>query len=208
MSFSAAAQRADELIKAFLVSDIADRSVESYSGGQRRKMDIALGMVHKPKILFLDEPTVGLDPGSRAQVWQEVKQLKAQGTTIFLTTHYLDEADALCDRVAIIDKGTVVALGMPAHLKQQIAGDIISIGLPTEAPESISQLFEYEPAIREITYTEKIVRFYVDQGDQLLPAVLKKLDSHGIEINAISLSRPSLDDVFLKKTGRSLIEKE
>lgn len=210
MTYVHAGQRAEQLIKALGLDDFADRLVETYSGGQKRKTDIALGMAHNPKILFLDEPTVGLDPAARAQVWEEIKKLRAQGTTVFLTTHYLDEADALCDRIAIIDKGTIVALDTPIKLKQHIGGDIIAVDLPDETVkrETIVELFRYEPAIREITQAQQTVRFYVDQGESLLPAVLKKLDSSGIAISTISLSRPTLDDVFLKKTGRSLVEKE
>jgi ABC-2 type transport system ATP-binding protein len=121
MSKVAAAARAQELINVLGIASFADRLVETYSGGQRRRADIALGMVHKPKLLFLDEPTIGLDPQSRAQIWEEIKKLKAHGTTIFFTTHYLDEADMFCDRIAIVDHGKVVALGTPAALKQEIS---------------------------------------------------------------------------------------
>jgi len=120
MSKSEANARADELIQSLGLIDFADRLVETYSGGQRRRTDIALGMVHKPKILFLDEPTTALDPQSRAHVWQEIKKLKTHGTTIFFTTHYLDEADLYCDRVAIVDHGKIVALDSPEKLKQEI----------------------------------------------------------------------------------------
>ncbi len=122
MSTAEAESRADELIKSLDLASFADRLVETYSGGQRRRVDIALGMVHKPKLLFLDEPTIALDPQSRAHIWQEIKKLKTSGTTIFFTTHYLDEADLYCDRVAIVDRGTIVALGTPQELKK-IAGD-------------------------------------------------------------------------------------
>ena len=121
MSKAEAQARADELITSLELTSFADRLVETYSGGQRRRADIALGMVHRPKLLFLDEPTVGLDPQSRAQIWQEIKKLKTGGTTIFFTTHYLDEADLYCDRVAIVDHGKIVALGTPQALKQEIA---------------------------------------------------------------------------------------
>src|SRR5579859_4408204 len=121
--------RADELIKAFGIESFADRDVETYSGGQRRKADIACGMVHRPKLLFLDEPTVGLDPQSRIQVWEQMKKLRSQGTTIFFTTHYLDEADLLCDRVAIVDQGKIVAIDTPRSLKAQIANDVIIVGM-------------------------------------------------------------------------------
>lgn len=120
MSKKQAKARADELIETLNLTSFADRLVETYSGGQRRRADIALGMVHKPKLLFLDEPTVGLDPQSRTHIWQEVKKLKAAGTTIFFTTHYLDEADLYCDRVAIVDHGRVIALGTPTELKKEI----------------------------------------------------------------------------------------
>ena len=123
MNKSEAEKRAEELITALDLTSFADRLVETYSGGQRRRADIALGMVHKPKLLFLDEPTIGLDPQSRAQIWQEIGRLKTQGMTIFFTTHYLDEADMYCDRVAIVDKGKIVALGTPQELKQEIGGD-------------------------------------------------------------------------------------
>lgn len=124
MTKSEAEARANELINSLELNSFADRLVETYSGGQRRRADIALGMVHKPKLLFLDEPTIGLDPQSRAKIWQEVKKLRANGTTIFFTTHYLDEADQFCDRVAIVDKGKIVALGTPQDLKKEISGNI------------------------------------------------------------------------------------
>lgn len=123
MSKVQAQARADELITALEITPFADRLVETYSGGQRRRADIALGIVHKPKLLFLDEPTIGLDPQSRSQIWQEIERLKKNGTTIFFTTHYLDEADNFCDRIAIVDRGRVVALGSPAALKKEIARD-------------------------------------------------------------------------------------
>lgn len=120
MSKAEAEARVQELINSLGLTAFADRFVETYSGGQRRRVDIALGMIHKPKILFLDEPTIGLDPQSRAQIWQEIKKLKTHGTTVFFTTHYLDEADLFCDRIAIVDHGKVVALGAPTTLKQEI----------------------------------------------------------------------------------------
>lgn len=124
LSKSEAEHRAEELIDSLQLTSFADRLVETYSGGQRRRVDIALGMVHKPKLLFLDEPTVGLDPQSRAHVWQEIKKLNSNGTTIFFTTHYLDEADLFCDRVAIVDHGKIVTIGPPEALKQEVGGDV------------------------------------------------------------------------------------
>jgi ABC-2 type transport system ATP-binding protein len=210
MSSQEASLRASQLITAFELESFADRYVDTYSGGQRRRTDIALGVVHNPQILILDEPTVGLDPRSRAHVWAEIAKLREQGTTVFLTTHYLDEADALCDRIAIIDHGSIVALDTPSVLKKQIGGDIISVGLPHGRfdQNSLNELFQFEPAIREISHNPSVTRFYVDNGESILPLVLKTFDSQGVSVSTIALSRPTLDDVFLKKTGRSLLEKE
>src|SRR6202035_2145796 len=116
-------------IKAFQLDDFADRRISTYSGGQRRRLDVALGVIHSPQVIFLDEPTAGLDPQSRARMWQEVRRLRDAGMTIFLTTHYLDEADALCDRISIIDAGLIVAEGTPSDLKREISGDVIIVDL-------------------------------------------------------------------------------
>jgi ABC-2 type transport system ATP-binding protein len=206
MSKHAAEIRAQELIERFELDEFADRLVDTYSGGQRRKVDIALGMVHRPHLLFLDEPTVGLDPRSRALLWAEIRKLKEAGTTIFLTTHYLDEADHLSDRIAIIDQGHIVAMGTPNQLKTQISGELISIGLQEELADfaAVEAAFKADTGVKEITHAQQTIRLNVEQGDLYLPAVLKKFDSLGITISKISFNRPSLDDVFLKKTGRSL----
>jgi ABC-2 type transport system ATP-binding protein len=131
MSKADAARRTDALIERLKLASFADRKAETYSGGQRRLFDLASGVINAPDLLFLDEPTTGLDPNSRARVWEEVRALHDRGTSIFLTTHYLEEADALCDRVAIIDLGCIAALGSPAELKKLIAGDIITLGFST-----------------------------------------------------------------------------
>jgi ABC-2 type transport system ATP-binding protein len=212
-----ARQRVHELSDALELGAFASRRVKTYSGGQRRRLDIALGMVHRPALLFLDEPTTGLDPQSRARLWDEVRRLRDNGTTIFLTTHYLDEADALCDRLAIIDHGQIVAEGTPAELKRCIAGDVVTIGIDAEENtfQRAEELLRGEPFIREL-HIEAVrradevpqLRLYVERGEEALLAILRLLDSAGLPIKTIALTRPSLDDVFLRQTGRSLREGE
>ena len=131
-SKSAAMQRAQRVLDGFQLSEYADRRCKTYSGGQRRRVDIALGIIHEPKVVFLDEPTTGLDPQSRAHMWDEVRRLRTEGMTVFITTHYLDEADALCDRVSIMDNGEIVASGSPFELKRAISGDVVHVGLPAD----------------------------------------------------------------------------
>jgi ABC-2 type transport system ATP-binding protein len=204
LSRAEAGSRADETIGALRLTEIAERPVKTYSGGQARRLDIAIGLVHRPTLLFLDEPTTGLDPQSRAYLWDEVRKLRDDGTTIFLTTHYLDEADALCDRVAIVDHGLVVAEGSPAALKRDIAGESIVIG--SEVPLGVRDALAGLSGLRELTLGENEVRAYVEDAAGALPAALRLLDSAGQSVTTASVSRPSLDDVFLQKTGRSLRE--
>ena len=203
---TAAQQRAAELLSLFQLEEVADRPYGSYSGGQRRRLDIALGLVHRPKLLFLDEPTSGLDPQGRANLWDEVRALRADGVTVFLTTHYLEEADALCDRLAIIDHGKIVSEGTPDQLKRQISGDLVTIGV-AERQEAALQLLSGQPFVREASAADDVIRLYVDRGETAMPAILRLLDGAGLELRTIALSRPSLDDVFLRKTGRSLRER-
>jgi ABC-2 type transport system ATP-binding protein len=210
MSKTAAEQRAAELLKTLELDSFADRLGKTYSGGQRRRLDIALGMVHRPKLLFLDEPTTGLDPQSRARMWDEVRRLRESGTTIFLTTHYLEEADALCDRLAIIDNGQIVAEGTPDALKRQVAGDVVMVGLETHngALKHAKDLLGTQDFVREIQTEKEHLRLYVERGEQALPSILRVLDGAGLPLQTIALARPSLDDVFLRQTGRSLREVE
>src|SRR6185312_6802026 len=186
-----AEERAVEAVEAFHLAEYADRKCKTYSGGQRRRVDIALGVVHRPRLVFLDEPTANLDPQSRATVWDEVRRLRAAGMTVFLTTHYLDEADALCDRVAIIDGGEIVAEGTPTALKREISGDVVTVGIG-DAAEKAREGGE--------------LRLSVDAGETAIPRIMRTLDDAGIEMATIELHRPTLDDVFLSKTGRSLRE--
>ena len=206
MSRSSAQHRAIELLESLDMTTFADRMVRTYSGGQRRRLDLGLGIVHNPRLLFLDEPSTGLDPHSRAQLWNEVRQLRANGTTIFLTTHYLDEADALCDRLAIIDIGTIVAYGSPSELKGQIAGDVVTLNLlnDSNAIKQAQTLLSVQPYVRDIRADEKTLQVYVERGEEVLTPLLHTLESANLSIRTVSLARPSLNDVFLHHTGRSL----
>lgn len=208
MPASLAKRRADELIKALGLESIAGRKSGTYSGGQKRRLDIALGMMHRPALLFLDEPTTGLDPQSRAQLWDEIRRLRDEGTTVFLTTHYMDEADVLSDRIAIMDQGLIVAEDTPTALKQQVAGDMVLLGLSEDgAPtQKALELLRAEAYVREAEYVQGKLRLYVHQGETVLPGMLRLLDQASVGLKSVSLSQPTLDDVFLRQTGRSLQE--
>lgn len=201
-----AQRRAAAAVETFQLSDFADRHCNTYSGGQRRRVDVALGVVHSPQVVFLDEPTTGLDPQSRARMWDEVRRLRADGLTVFLTTHYLDEADALCDRIAIIDHGEIVAEGTPRELKLEIAGDVVTIGVDSEdAATKAAELLGVAPYVRRLEPEgADTMRLYVDDASTAIPQIMRTLDGTGIEFGRMELTRPSLDDVFLTKTGRSL----
>lgn len=205
MSRTDSAIRAAEILEALELTEAADRTCGTYSGGMRRRLNIGIGMVHRPALLFLDEPTTGLDPQARARMWDEIRKLRETGTTVFLTTHYLEEADALCDRLAIIDLGKIVAEGSPSELKHNIAGDVVTIGVNGHA-DQVVKLLETQPYVREACLEDGLVRLYVDSGEAAVPAVLRLLDANGLAPSTMNLHRPSLDDVFLKKTGRSLRE--
>jgi ABC-2 type transport system ATP-binding protein len=205
MTKTDALARAADLITSLELQDCADRATKTYSGGQKRRLDIGIGLMHRPQLLFLDEPTTGLDPQSRARMWDEVRGLRDTGTTVFLTTHYLEEADALSDRIAIIDHGKIVALGTPDELKRQVAGDVVVVGTD-HASDRVLELLKGQSYVREATSADGIVRLYVDRGETAMPQIIRVLDSAGIPLASLSLNRPSLDDVFLRQTGRSLRE--
>ena len=197
-------RRANELVDAFELGGFEDKLIKELSGGQRRRLEVALGMVHSPKLVFLDEPTTGLDPQSRANLWQHVRDLREHhGATVFITTHYLEEADALCDRVLILDEGRIIASGTTDELKQQNGGDVITLvidGEPAAARATVAQLFPDAP----LTIDRATLRLTVVDGDEQLPLVLRALDAGGCRVRSAQLDRPSLDDVFLALTGRSL----
>ncbi|MBS2964747.1 ATP-binding cassette domain-containing protein [Actinocrinis puniceicyclus] len=185
---------------------LEQRLVKTLSGGQKRRLDIALGLVHAPRLVFLDEPTTGLDPQSRANLWTHVRKLRDElGTTVFLTTHYLDEADALCDRILIIDSGRIVAEGTPEELKHRISGDLVTVELQAERDtrSALDALRELD-GVRDAALHAKALRLTVDSGAQRLMGIMRALDAANVPIASIQLAHPTLDDVFLTLTGRSL----
>jgi ABC-2 type transport system ATP-binding protein len=203
-SKAVATERAQRVLEGFQLAEYADRRCKTYSGGQRRRVDIALGIIHEPSVVFLDEPTTGLDPQSRAHMWDEVRRLRADGMTVFITTHYLDEADALCDRISIMDNGEIVASGSPAELKREISGDVVRVG--TRAVAAAAEVLDAADFVNKLETHDDAVRLYVDDGATAIPLILRALDASSVEIGTVELHRPSLDDVFLTKTGRSLRE--
>jgi len=198
--------RAEALMGILDLAEFADRKVKTYSGGQRRRLDVALGIVHQPDVLFLDEPSTGLDPQNRANLWDHVRGLRDRGTTIFLTTHYLEEADTLCDRLVIMDHGKIVIEGTPRDLKRQVAGESVVLSLRNEDGAGVraSTLLGSQPYVRELSEEGDQVRLYVEDGGAALPRILRLLDAERIGVKSVSLSEPTLDDVFLRQTGRSL----
>jgi ABC-2 type transport system ATP-binding protein len=202
MNRKAAQARALELLELVKLADVTDRRVGQYSGGMRRRLDLAMALVHQPAILFLDEPTTGLDPASRRDIWTEVRRLnKQQGMTIFLTTQYLEEADELADRIAIIDHGKIVAEGAPAELKASLGAESINV--------TFRDLDEVEKAQRELAdmvdrvqVDRKTLRLYLSRAAAAVPAVVNRLQGAGLEPISLTLTQPTLDDVFLKYTGQ------
>jgi ABC-2 type transport system ATP-binding protein len=206
MGRAEAARRAAELIQALDLGDFAHRRVSTYSGGQKRRLHVALGLMHHPDILFLDEPTTGLDPQNRSNLWVQIKKLRDSGTTIFLTTHYLEEADALSDCLAIMDHGKIVAEGTSRELKQQISGDSVIFSVKNDGGDIARSLdvLKQQPYVREAAIEGEQVHLYVREGAVALPELIRRLDRENIAVKTIALSEPTLDDVFLRKTGRSL----
>jgi len=199
-------ERARELLAALDLADIWDRKCGSLSGGQRRRLDIVMGLIHQPTLVFLDEPSTGLDPQSRANLWTHIRKLRDElGTTVFLTTHYMDEADSLADRILIIDKGEIVASGTPAELKKRVSGDTITLTLRTEADAArAAEIAAQATGADQPVVNAHVVRFHVPDGASALPHVLSDLVKTGIEAIGVEVNRPTLDDVFLTLTGRSL----
>jgi ABC-2 type transport system ATP-binding protein len=198
-----ARSRAARLLGQLDLADLGKRLVKTLSGGQKRRLDIALGMVHGPRMVFLDEPSTGLDPHSRANLWTHIRSLRDRdNTTVFLTTHYLDEADALCDRILIIDHGKIVASGTPAELKRRVSGDIITFEVAD--PARARELLAGQDGVREITTGDRAVRITVEHGDAMALPLMRALDVAGLAIASLHVAHPTLDDVFLTLTGRSL----
>jgi ABC-2 type transport system ATP-binding protein len=195
--------RTAELLERFSLTDVARRLVRAYSGGMQRKLDIALGLMHRPDVLFLDEPTTGLDPEARAEMWEEIARLTdEEGVTVLLTTHYLEEADRLASQLAIVDRGRIVASGSPDELKRELRGDTLLFeldGLIDGVAATLSQI----AGVREPMLDGRFLRARADEGARALPAVLAALEAAGVPVAAASVARPTLDDVYLRHAGRT-----
>jgi ABC-2 type transport system ATP-binding protein len=200
--------RAGELLERFALADAANRRVATYSGGMVRKLDVAIGLMHRPQVLFLDEPTTGLDPEARAQMWAEIEQVtRNEQMTVLLTTHYLDEADRLASALAIVDHGRVVAGGTPEELKNELRGDTVVIELaPDASREAALRALDRVPTLREVAGTGRTVRARADRGAVSLPLALAALDEAGLVVASATVARPSLDDVYLRHTGRTFTD--
>jgi ABC-2 type transport system ATP-binding protein len=206
----ALAERADALLAQFGLADAAGRIAKGYSGGMQRRLDIAMGLVHRPKVLFLDEPTTGLDPEVRAAMWTEIARLRdEQGLTILLTTHYLEEADRLASALAIVDRGRVVAQGAPGELKASLEGDALHVELGDAAVNgNVTSALAAVGGLREVRVDGRSLHARADDGARAVPAVLAALDSHAIAVASVTVARPSLDDVYLRFAGRSFAAAE
>jgi ABC-2 type transport system ATP-binding protein len=196
--------RTEELLELVGLTDAADRRTKTYSGGMKRRLDLASALVHAPQVLFLDEPTTGLDPASRLTIWDEVRRINAGGATVFLTTQYLEEADKLCDRLAIIDNGRIVAEGTPERLKAEMGHDVVSVALEDAAVAATEAALAGLPGLERVVAESDALALYVEDGASSIPEIVRRLERERIRAGAISVSRPSLDDVFLKATGRRL----
>jgi ABC-2 type transport system ATP-binding protein len=199
----------DSLLERMQIGDAADRLVKTYSGGMRRRLELGVGIIHSPSVLFLDEPTLGLDPQGRAGFWRYVLELrKDHGMTVFVTTHYLDEADSICDRIAIIDHGKIVATGTPSELKDRLGGDIVTVRPVSTAAAGLEGTLKALPGVVAVTAYQDGYRVKVPRGEELIPTLVETCDKAGIRLAGISLKRPSLDEVFLEFTGREYREDE
>ena len=205
--------RADELLVHFGLTEAAGRLVRTYSGGMQRRLDVALGLIHRPAVLFLDEPTTGLDPESRTAMWQEIARLAGgEGMTVLLTTHYLEEADRLASRLAIVDRGRVVTSGTPDELKGELRGDAVQVELPALRDDAeaarVRRVLEALPAVRDVVIAGRDVSARSDDGAAAVPVVLAELQRAGVNAASVAVARPSLDDVYLRHTGRRYSESE
>ena len=197
-------RRLSELLDQFGLGDAGERLVREYSGGMQRRLDVATALVHEPRVLFLDEPTTGLDPEVRAEMWDEIERLTGAGLTVLLTTHYLEEADRLAANLAIVDRGRIVAEGSPDALKNELKGDAIHVELSAvDGDERVRDALAAVPGIDEVLVAERMLHARADDGARSVPAVLAALDAAAVEVASVTVARPSLDDVYLRFAGRT-----
>lgn len=209
MRGAALKSRVAELLARFDLTAAADRVARTYSGGMQRKLDIAMGLLHRPQVLFLDEPTTGLDPESRSDLWDEIARLATEGLTILLTTHYLEEADRLAKEVAIVDRGRVVTQGSPDELKAELRGDSVEIELKEAANQAaVEQALQRVEGVREIQLSDRTLHTRMDHGATAVPPMLHALEAAGLRATSVRIAQPSLDDVYLRYTGRTIREAE
>jgi ABC-2 type transport system ATP-binding protein len=208
MPRSDAKPHAEELLKLVELQDAAHRKVSTYSGGMRRRLELACGLINYPKLLFLDEPTLGLDVQTRTAVWKYIKMLKEEyRMTLFLTTHYLEEADSLCDRIAIIDHGHIIRIGSPEELKQSIGGDVIVVGVREAEPDISADIAKIK-LVKEIKKNDSVYRIKTELGEEATPQIMDLIRSKGLHVTKIALTKPTLDEAYLEFTGRNLREEE
>src|SRR5512132_1384666 len=199
-------RRVAESLERFGLADAADRQAKTYSGGMQRRLDVALGLIHDPKVLFLDEPTTGLDPEARTEMWREIERLaREEQMTILLTTHYLEEADGLASELAILDRGRIVAHGTPEELKSELVGDTVQIEL-RDADDAARVALESVGEVGDVTLEGHTLRARADNGGAAIPVVLAALEANGVKAASVTLARPSLDDVYLRYAGRAFEE--
>ena len=208
ISRSDARPHAEELLALVELQDAKNRKVSTYSGGMRRRLELACGLINYPRLLFLDEPTLGLDVQTRAAVWKYIRKLKHDyKMTLFVTTHYLEEADSLCDRIAIIDHGHIVKVGTPQELKATVGGDIIVVGVRENEPDVSSDLANIG-LVKDVKKTDGEYRIKTDSGEEASPQIMDLLRTKGLHVSKISLTRPTLDEAYLELTGKALREEE
>ncbi|MDY7104505.1 MAG: ATP-binding cassette domain-containing protein [Actinomycetota bacterium] len=210
LSKQEATERGRRLMAQLDLPGLWERNCGSLSGGQRRRLDIAMGLTHEPGLVFLDEPTTGLDPQARSNLWEHIRSLRDdRGATVFLTTHYLDEADALSDRILVIDQGRIIASGTPDQLKRDVSGDLIALTLADDAQaEKAAEVLGRLTSASDLANDGHHLEVRVPAAGHVVPGLLRELDGLGIELDAIEVRRPTLDDVFLSLTGRSLRDDE
>jgi ABC-2 type transport system ATP-binding protein len=200
-------ERTEELLKLVELTDFKDKKVQIFSGGMRRRLELACGLINRPKVLFLDEPTLGLDVQTRAATWNYIRKLKKEyGMTLFMTTHYLEEADALCGRVAIIDHGKIVVVGSPEELKHGLGGDVITLGIKEDA--DVSELIREVEHVKDVKREDGSYRIKAEYGEITTPSIIEALRKKGYTVTKLSLTEPTLNEVYLEYTGKSMRDAE